>query len=287
MKKWGAEKPRDSSASAPAAAIGLSLGVLATASCGGGLPLLHPARTLPAGEVRAAAGFSGNVAVGGFSVALRNATNEVASNPSFSLSPQDTTFAKGALVAASVGPGLSPIAAARVGIGAFTEGGLTYTGRSIRGDVRRSFDLSPSWTLSVGVGGSAVLYGRQEGSSLPGVDLGRLHGFGADVPVLLGYQSDGELYVLWIGVRGGGEHVEISDLSSEPGGVTLGTPPLSLSATRFWAGGLLGVALGFRHIHVAMEMDVSYATIEGDFSQTHTQVAGLTLGPSTALWWNF
>jgi hypothetical protein len=263
------------------------LAVLGTAGCGGGLPLLHPARTLLAGQVRAAAGFSGNVAVGGFSDALRSATNEAAANPNVALSPQDATFAKGALVAASVGPGLAPIAAARVGIGARTEGGLAYTGRSVRGDVRRSFDLSTSWALSVGVGGSAALYGRQQESSLPGVDLGRLHGFGADVPVLVGYESDGDLYMLWIGARAGWEHVEINDLTSEPGEVVLGTPPLSLSATRFWAGGLLGVALGFRHVHVAMEMDVSYMTVEGDFSQTHTQVAGLTLAPATALWWNF
>jgi hypothetical protein len=286
MKRRRDAKARQSSASAPVLASFVLLAGGFTAGCGGGLPLLHPARTLPAGEARAAAGFSGNVAAGGFSDALRNATNEEAS-ASGSASPQDETFAKGALVAASVGPGLAPLAAARVGVGARTEGGLAYTGRSARADVRHSFDLTPTWALSVGIGGSAALYGRQDGTPLQNVDLGRLHGWGADVPVLIGYESDGDLYMLWIGARAGWEHVDISDLTSEPQGVVLGTPPFSLSATRFWGGGLLGFAVGFRHIHVAMELDVSYATIQGQFGQVHAQVAGLTIAPATALWWDF
>ncbi len=94
------------------------------------------------------------------------------------------------------------------------------------------------------------------------------------MPVLVGYQSDGDLYMLWMGARGGWEHVDVDDLTSEPGSAQLGTPPISLSATRFWAGGLLGVAVGFRHVHVAMELDVSYASVTGDYDQTHAHVAG-------------
>src|SRR5258708_1342609 len=119
---------------------------LALSGCGGGLPLLHPAHTLSRGEVRAGAGFSANAATGGLSTAVRDATNEARRTASPGEAPPgtDATYAKGAIVVASVAPGLAPIVGARVGVGAQSEGGLTYTGRSIRADLRRSFYLSPS-----------------------------------------------------------------------------------------------------------------------------------------------
>jgi hypothetical protein len=256
------------------------------AGCGGGLPLLHPARTLAAGDVRAIGGFSGNVAVGGLATAVRNAADENTGNPS-PPAPGDVRYAEGALVAASIGPGLAPIGGARVGVGAQAEGGLVYTGRALRADVRRSFDLSSQWALSVGVAGSGALYGLSQAQSLPNVDLGRLHGWGADLPVIVGYESDGGLYMFWLGTRAGWEHVDISALTSEPGSGQFGVPPISLSATRFWGGGLVGAAVGFRHVHVSMELDVSYASITGDYNSTHGHVAGLTLAPASALWWRF
>ena len=234
------------------------------------------------GEVRASGGFSANVAVGSFASALRNAESDP-----YSGTAADATFAKGALVAASVGPGLAPLVGARVGIGWQSEGGLAYTGRAIRADLRRSFDLSRHWSVSIGAGGTAALYGHQDGSDLPDVSMNQLHGWGADVPLLVGYQSDGDLYSVWLGARGGGEHVDISDVTSEPKTVTLGSPPVSLSATRYWGGGLLGFAVGFRHVHVAFELDVSYATVSGQYDSTQATVAGVTLAPASSLWWQF
>lgn len=267
--------------------LGLGVtGSLGVTGCGGGMPLLHPAQTLRLGDVRALAGFSSNIAVGELASATRNAVNQAAANPG-PPAPGNVTYAEGALVAASVGPGLAPIAGARVGIGAQSEAGLVYTGRAVRADIRRSFAFSDTWALSIGVGGSATLYGRNGESTVPDVDLGRLHGWGADVPVLVGYQSDGNLYMLWLGARGGWEHVDVSDLTSEPGSGQIGVPPISLSATRFWGGGLLGAAVGFRHLHVAMELDVSYASVTGEYDDTHARVEGVTLAPAAALWWLF
>jgi hypothetical protein len=262
------------------------LGLLALAGCGGGLPLLHPAQTLGAGEVRAMGGLSSNIAVGGLSAATRNAVNEGAGNPNVP-TPGDVTYAEGALVAASVAPGIAPVVGARVGLGEGFEGGLAYTGRSVRIDARRAFELSPTLAISVGIAGSAALYGSEATGDLPNVDVNHLHGWGADVPVLFGYRSDGDLYMLWIGVRGGWEHVNIDDLTSEPGTQPLGTPPISLSATRFWGGGLVGAAIGFRHVHVAMELDASYANVTGVYDQTHATIAGAALTPAAALWWDF
>jgi hypothetical protein len=270
--------------------LGVAAAIAVFASgCGGGLPLLHPARTLPRGEVRASGGFSGTVAVGSLSSAVRAAE----SDPNGGGVTGDTTYAKGALVVASVAPGLSPVVGARVGVGWESEGGLAYTGRAIRADMRRSFDLSEHWSLSIGVGGSAALYGDQSsglyqgGSTLAGVSTNQLHGWGADVPLMVGYGSTGDIYMVWIGARAGGEHIDISDLTSEPKAVTLGSPPIGLSATRYWGGGLVGLAVGFRHLHVALELDASYATITGQYGGTQVTVAGVSLAPATALWWRF
>jgi hypothetical protein len=270
-----------------AAGLGAGLALLSV-GCGGGLPLLHPAQTLAQGDIRASAGISGTIATGDLSSAVNAAQADQAVNGGAPSTPgSDPTFAKGALVLASVAPGLAPVAGARVGIGWQSEGGIAYTGRAVRVDVRRSFDLSDTWALSLGVGGSSVLYGHQSDGVLNDVSLTQIHGWGADVPFLVGYQSDGQLYSLWLGARAGWEEVDISDVTSEPKAVTLGYPPASLSATRWWGGGVLGFAVGFRHVHVAMELDASYMYVTGSYNGTTTNVSGFSLAPSTALWWEF
>ncbi len=127
-----------------------------------------------------------------------------------------------------------------------------------------------------------MLYGHQSGSELPDVDLAQAHGWGGDIPVLVGYASDGGLYMVWVGARGGGEQVDISPVSSVPG-----PSSSSLSATRFWGGGVAGLAAGFRHVHVAFELDVSYAHVAGDYLGTHAEVDGVALTPAAGLWWDF
>lgn len=261
--------------------------LLAAAGCAGGGPLLHPAKTLPKGDVRAALGLSGNAVVGGLADDLRTARNEAASNPNApGLPGTDPTYARGALVAAAVGPGIAPFVSARVGVGDQFEGGVAYTGRGARIDLRRSFDRG-NLSLSLGGAVNAAFYGRQQGATLPDVDLSALHGYGADVPILVGWESDNGLYMLWTGIRGGWEHDTIEQLTSEPKSVTIGTPPVGLTADRFWAGGLVGVATGFRHVHVALELDVAYQAVNGSFNGTSVKVEGVTLVPASALWWTF
>jgi len=246
--------------------------VVVLGGCGGGLPLLHPAQTLDAGHVRAGVGFSANVASGAFADALSAAGAVVATTPGAGVS--DPSFAKGALVAASIAPGIAPWAGARVGVWDHVEGGLAYTGRAVRADGRRSVDLSRHWSLSIGAGGSAVLHGQTASDSVAHLDLAALSGWGLDAPVLVGYASDGGLYMVWLGGRGGWEHAELPDSST-------------LSATRFWGGGIFGLAAGFRHVHVAMEISASYASVSGHYGGTETHVAGVTLTPASGLWWDF
>src|SRR5690348_2139515 len=145
--------------------------LLSLVGCGGGGPLLHPARTLPTGDVRVAGGVSANVATGSLGNDLKLARDIAARDPQAPGAPgTNPEYAKGALVAAAVAPGLAPFVGARVGVGNNFEGGLAYTGRGIRVDMRRGFD-DGNVTYSVGLGLSAALLGRQQGSDLPNVDL--------------------------------------------------------------------------------------------------------------------
>jgi hypothetical protein len=271
-------------------ALAIAAVAVASVGCGGGAPLLHPARTLRGGDVRVAGGVSAQVAPGPLGDDLRRARAIAAGDPTGQSSPgapgSNPDYAKGALVSASVAPGLAPFIGARVGVGSNFEGGLAYAGRGVRADMRRSFENGP-WSLSLGLGVSAALYGRQQRTDLPNVDLGSLHGYGADVPVLVGWQSTGGLYSLWLGPRGGFERVIVETLTSEPKDVTIGTPPIHLDATRWHAGGVLGFATGFNHVHVALEAQVAYQVVSGVYNANEVTVRGLTITPASALWWTF
>lgn len=259
------------------------LGLAATA-CGGGAPLLHPARTLPKGEVRVAGGMSANVTTGSLSEDLRNARDLATADPTVPGAPgTHAEYAKGALVSAAIGPGLAPVVGGRVGVGGDFEGGLTYTGRAVRVDMRRSFN-SGNISYSAGLGLSATLYGRKQGDDLPNVNLTALHGYGGDIPLLIGWESTGGIYKVWGGGRAGFDHYVIEALTSEP----RPTPTaLNLSADRFWGGGVLGLAVGLGHVHVGTELSVAYHVVSGTYNQTSVRVQGLTLAPATALWWTF
>lgn len=261
-------------------------GAAFTMGCAGGSPLLHPARTLARGDVRAQAGMSAHFAAGDLSKSMADAREVAAQNPVVPRGPgSDPVYARGALVSAAVSPGVAPFVAARTGVGASFEGGLGYTGRAVRIDLRRSFALSDTTDLSLGLGISAPLYGRDTGS-LPNVDLSKLRGYGADVPILVGWESTASLYKVWAGARGGYEHVSLENVSSDPRpGVPLGGIPLD--ADRFWAGGVLGLAVGFRSLHVAIELQAAYTSIRGTYNENTERVSGFSLTPATALGWDF
>jgi hypothetical protein len=271
---------------APLTVAVVAVGALLLGGCGGGVPLLHPARVLAAGDIRAATGVSAQIAVGSLGNDLQSARNISAADPTAPGAPgSNPAYAKGALVAAAVAPGLAPFVGARVGVGNHYEGGLTYTGRAVRADFRRGFD-DGKYTFSAGLGLSAALYGRQQGSSdLPNVDLGALHGYGGDIPLLVGWESAGGIYKVWGGARAGYEHDVVEELTSEPKPSSFG--PIHLDADRYWGGALVGMATGLGHVHVALEMSFAYQVVNGNYNGNQVTVRGVTLAPATALWWSF
>lgn len=228
------------------AALVVALGLL---GCGAGAPLLHSAHVLHAGDVTAGAGLSGELTLSQLRIS----------------SGVDVAGA-GRLAQLAAAPGVAPWVGGRIGIAGSNEAGLTYTGRNVRVDVRHAFALGTA-ALSVGVGGSVIVARR------PGQDTSSdsVYGGGVDVPVLFGVHSKSDLYALWVGPRAGFEALN--------GQLAMG----EVSARHFTGGFVAGVRGGFRHIHVAIEVDGAYHRADGTIAGTKAGVGLFDLAPSTAL----
>ncbi|MBM4358304.1 MAG: hypothetical protein FJ096_09360 [Deltaproteobacteria bacterium] len=230
----------------------------ALAGCGGGVPLMHTAHPVAKGDVTFGAGFSG-------------VTAPVTAS-------REGTPADGELVeAASVAPGLAPWIGGRLGFGAGLDAGLTYSGRAARLDLRRAFPLTGSVDLSVGAGASALLPHRRERLGL------RVGGFGADVPVLVGWRSTGEIYAAWFGLRGGAELLRgRRELASDPLSpeILVNEP---VGGRHGWAGGLVGMRVGFRHVFAVLEVDAAMHWVTADVAGRAVSSSQLAVAPAAAL----
>lgn len=181
-------------------------------------------------------------------------------------------------------PGLSPYVGARVGLGGSNEAGLTYTGRTARIDARHAFS-DASVALSFGVGVSHVfMHPRSYDTPGPGAPLvaGRFtdenaklsaSGWGLELPIIAGWRSSGSVVSVWGGARAGYEHVSgglpvsfAPPPPDPPNPLPPPTPSLEagLSGSRFWAGGLLGFAVGVKPIWVAVELDAAYQAMSAN-----------------------
>jgi hypothetical protein len=171
---------------------------------------------------------------------------------------QQSTLQQSSLQSLTIAPGVAPWVAGRMGLAYANEGGLTYTGSALRLDARHAFALGRSGAISLGLGASALMAQR------PGVDQASgVYGGGADVPLLIGWRSTGGLYSFWFGPRGGFElfsgRTVLPDGSSAP-------PLVDVGGKHFFGGLTAGARVGFRHVHLALEVNASYHAADGKFS---------------------
>lgn len=239
--------------------------LLAGVACGGGVPLMHGAHPLASGHVRIGAGLSASLTA---SEAAEVVTGAVVDGDA------------GALQAAAAPAGLAPWLGGRMGFGGGYDAGLTYTGRVIRLDGRRSFSLGDGgMALSLGLGASGVLPKRHD-------DLGlRTGGFGADLPIVLGYRGSGGRYALWLGLRGGaeilnGQRERVQDAGLDP------LAPLPSDALEAWhaqGGGLLGFRIGVGRIDAIFELGGAMHFARGSLGEVEIEVRRFAVSPATAL----
>jgi hypothetical protein len=223
---------------------------------------LHPAQVLPSGVVSAGVGLSGQPV-------LRALPHKP---------PTNEGYAEAVLQDRALAPGVAPWVSARVGLPGNNEGGLTYSGRDLRLDGRHAFDLSRSVTLSAGVGGEIVLSGRPQNGASP--DAPSIAGAEVDVPLLIGWTSTARIYSVWIGPRAGYGLVT--------GGVADSLGKMKDFDLRHLRAGLVaGLRVGFRHVHVAVEVGGDYHHVTGTFDATRVAFDQLTLTPAGAFWLTF
>ncbi|MDI1444948.1 hypothetical protein [Polyangium sp. 6x1] len=238
--------------------LALALCALGLAGCGGGAPLLHPAHVLSPGKVTLGAGLSGQPVL----AALPSAPGT------------DEAQAETVLQDRTIAPAVAPWVGGRAGIAGSNEAGLTYSGRAVRLDGRHAFTLSKSVALSLGLGGELILSGRPSAGNN---DAGSLLGGGLDVPLLIGWKSTGELYSGWIGPRAGISWVRGALPSADP------AKPLTLAGEHVRVGMVAGLRLGFRHVHVALEVGGDWHTVSGSLGATDVSFDQFSLTPAGAL----
>ena len=105
-----------------------------------------------------------------------------------------------------------------------------------------------------------------------------MYGGGLDVPVLLGFRSTSDLYAIWFGPRAGVELLSGAFALSS----TL-EKPTSISAHHLYGGITAGFKAGFRHVHVAFELNGSYHRSDGLFGGRALGQNQFTLTPGGAL----
>lgn len=177
----------------------------------------------------------------------------------------------------TVAPALAPWIGARVGLPHENEAGLGYTGRALRLDGRHAFTFG-DLTLSLGLGASAVAPLRPgEGS-----EGSRVYGGGLDLPVLLGVRSANDLYAFWIGPRAGVELLS-GRVPSPDGSPTLA----DLRGSHVHAGLVVGVRVGFRHVHAALELSAAYHHAAGTLGGVELGLDQVSLTPGGALLLSF
>lgn len=150
--------------------------------------------------------------------------------------------------------GVAPVASFRWGAGTRTDLGLTAVGPSGQLDLRHAFELADDGTVRTAL------------VAAPAVYAGALHEgglqWGAHLPLLLGVEGAG-LLELWVG-----PHVGLEHASSNAQG----------DATGLSAGGVIGLGVGFRHVHVLTELSAAYEHWSGDTTRD-----GVALTPAFAL----
>lgn len=245
------------------------------AGCHGSGPLLHPAHVLRPGNVSLGAGLSGDMIVAG----------AMAAPPEAGASAGDPAATEGAarrkLSEITVSPGVAPWASARVGIEGRNEAGLTYTGRSLRLDGRHAFPIGEA-ALSLGLGASALFAGDPGPSAGPSAEGSDVYGAGIDVPLLLGFRSDADLYALWLGPRLGLELLGGEVRLPAAGSATRG-PLVDASGKHLRLGFVLGVRAGFRHVHVALEATATYHHATGEIAGAPVALDQGTVAPGGGL----
>jgi hypothetical protein len=282
--------------------VGSSLtivGALAALGCGAGSPLLHPVHPLAPGELAGSSGVSAH-----FAPAEAQRAIDRTSQLSVDDRAQDEqTAVDGALAQTLSAPGLAPWLSLRTGLVDTAEGGLSYTGRRARADVRYAYVLDQT-ALSVGGGATGIMPAigadpptsacdepdycpdpivDDSYSEIPGVDTGSTSGWGLDLPLLVGWRSDPSLFAFWTGVRARFERIS-GEIRYETGA---GPRTANAEGDRWVFQGVVGFSIGIKPIWALFELSPAYERLSGNVKLESgvvgSRLEGFSFSPAIAL----
>ena len=231
--------------------VSLPLSLALLSACAPAVPLLGAASTTPVRRGDIVLGGSARVGFGG-------------------LDPEDPASPAAAVIRDAAPSGVAPVAAGRYGIAEHTDLGLTAVGPLGQLDVRHEIVIPYDAARVVLLFGGAVFGGYVDGEA-DGAEGARV---GGEIPVVLGIDAV-SLVELWIGARIGLEH--------DWGSLGAVGATESASLTGFRAGGVLGLAFGFRHVHAMLELTAYYERWSGEAAGSSLTTDGLVLVPGFAL----
>lgn len=229
-----------------------ALGITTTLLCGcaSALPSMAGGSAVPEGRGDVIIGGSARVPVGQQSV------------------PASDDGAGSSFGRAAGGGGIVPVGVVRWGLAERWDLGLTVAGTEARLGVRHERVLEQAVTRPSVLLGAAVTGGWIDD---PGGGDGWGWRLGGELPLLYAVEFGG-VYDLWLGGRVGAEHVR--------GDFTLGTSTAAVEATALRAGPVLGLAAGFRRLHVLLELTTYYEGWLGDHRSLGIDDTGWVLVPS-------
>lgn len=273
--------------------------LLITAGCGAGAPLLHPAHGLAPGSVSGASGVSAHFAPPD----AQDAMDEAGQLSSARRADDPQVLVDGAIAQTLSTPGLAPWFSVRAGLVQNTEGGLSYTGRRARADLRYVFEFDRT-ALSAGAGFTGIMPNigadppaeacdapdycpdpivNDSYSEIPGFDGGSVSGWGLDLPLLWGFRSEPGLFALWAGVRARYEDMT-GDFRFE---AAAGPRTAHASGSRWVFQGVVGLAVGVKPVWALVELSPAFERMSGkvnlESTEYATEIEGFSFSPAVAL----
>lgn len=281
------------------ARILLVAGGLALPGCGAGAPLLHPVHPLGPGTVAGSSGVSAHFAPEDAQRAM-----DRTSQATLDERAQDEQAAvDGALAQTLSAPGLAPWFSVRAGLVEAADGGISYTGRRARADLRYAYVMGQT-AFSVGGGATGIMPAigadpptqacdtpdycpdpivDDSYSEIPGVDTGSTSGWGLDVPLLVGWRSEPQLFAFWTGLR-----ARVEQISGEIRYETATGPRTAHAEGDRWVfQGVVGFSVGVKPIWALFELSPAYERLSGNVNLESgvmgSRLEGFSFSPAIAL----
>jgi hypothetical protein len=183
-----------------------------------------------------------------------------------------------AVLDAALGPGIAPWIAARLGLGWHSETQLSYTGRRLRLGARRAIELQDHLWASAGLGGSSLHAEPAQGETHLRAEA--MSGWGVDLPVVVGWQSRGQVVAVWGGLVAGFDRLG--------GHLAPGAEELTLE--RAYGGGLFGFSVGVEPVRARAELAANYSDgrartqlQQGRETDAKIRLTGFSIAPAVAL----